>query len=224
LTHLHRPQVVQGLPGHVEKAAQGLGAQALLVLVPYYNKPTPEGLFRHFKEVASAVSVPVIVYNIPGRTGVNLTPETLGRIASECRNVVAVKEASGSLDQVSETLQRLPGFCVLSGDDSLALPMMAVGARGVVSVVANVAPAETARMCRAFLEGRADEARELHARLFPLVKALFVETNPIPVKTAMGLMGLASPELRLPLCGMSAENEKALRSALEAFGLPISKP
>jgi 4-hydroxy-tetrahydrodipicolinate synthase len=150
---------------------------------------------------------------------VNLLPKTLARLAKSRRNIVATKEAAGSLDQVSEILSLLPRFCVLSGDDSLTLPMMSVGATGVISVIANIAPKETAAMCRAALDGDFARARELHLRMFPLVKALFVETNPIPVKTAMGLMGLCDDGLRLPLCELSKENLPDLKDALENFGL-----
>ena len=206
----------------VEQAclAEKLGADALLVLVPYYNKPTQDGLHLHFKAVAEAVKVPIVVYNIPGRTAVNMLPATLARLAREYKNIRAVKEASGSLDQVSEIVGLLgPDFSVLSGDDSLTLPMLSVGARGVVSVVANVAPRETAEMCAAFLDGRTAQARELHLRLLPLVKALFLETNPIPVKAALAWLGRCSPEIRLPLTPLTAKNGALLRQALEDFGL-----
>ncbi len=206
----------------VEQAAlaESLGADALLVLVPYYNKPTQDGLLLHFKAVAQSVKVPIVVYNIPGRTGVNLLPSTLARLAREHKNIVATKEASGSLDQVSEIASLLGrDFSILSGDDSLTLPMLSVGAKGVISVVANVAPRETAEMCSSFHEGNAGRARELHARLFPLIKALFLETNPIPVKAALASLGLCSPELRLPLTPLSVKNRALLEQALEEFGL-----
>ena len=202
------------------QVAAALGADALLALVPYYNKPTQEGMFLHFREIARAVRVPLIAYNIPGRTAANMLPATLVRLAKACPNIVAVKEASGLLDQVSEIVGTAPaGFSVLSGDDSLTVPMMSVGARGVVSVVADLAPRDTARMCAAMLAGKPAEARRLHHKLFPLIKALFIETNPIPVKTAAGLMGLCSPELRLPLTPMAPENRAKLTAALKAAGL-----
>ncbi|HAH05171.1 MAG TPA: 4-hydroxy-tetrahydrodipicolinate synthase [Elusimicrobia bacterium] len=206
----------------VEEAleAQSWGASALLVLAPYYNKPTQGGLYLHFKAVADAVRVPVIVYNIPGRTGVNLQPATLARIAADCPNAEAVKEASGSLDQVSEILSLCrPGFSVLSGDDSLTLPMMAVGAQGTISVVSNLLPRETARMCAAALAGDYAKARRLHLQLFPLVKALFIETNPIPVKAAAHAMGLCANELRLPLTPMTPEGWQKLHPELVRAGL-----
>lgn len=202
------------------RAAEGWGADALLVLAPYYNKPTQGGLYLHFKAVADAVGLPIIVYNIPGRTGVNIQPQTLSRIAADCRNVLAVKEASGSLDQVSETLALAkPELKVLSGDDSLTLPMMSVGAAGVVSVVSNLLPKETSDLCRAALAGDFAKARRIHARLFPLIKALFIETNPIPVKAAAHAMGLCANELRLPLTPMSPEAWQKLHRELERAGL-----
>jgi 4-hydroxy-tetrahydrodipicolinate synthase len=202
------------------REAESLGADALLVLAPYYNKPTQEGLYQHFRAVARNTRLPVIVYNIPGRTAVNILPQTLRRIAADCPNVVAVKEASGSLDQVSEIVVGAPpGFAVLSGDDSLTVPMMAVGACGVISVAANVVPKETAAMCAAALAGDFKKARRLHLGLFPLVKALFVETNPIPVKAALEMMGLCGGAPRLPLTPLAAANRAALRRALAARSL-----
>ena len=202
------------------REAASLGADALLVLAPYYNKPTQEGLFQHFRAVARSVALPIVVYNIPGRTAVNIQPKTLARIALACRNVVAVKEASGSLDQVSEILCVCPkGFTVLSGDDSLTIPMMSVGARGVISVVANILPKDTASMCAAFLAGDMTTARRIHLKMFPLIKSLFVETNPIPIKAAASLLGLCRTELRLPLTAISPEARKSLVSALGKYGV-----
>jgi 4-hydroxy-tetrahydrodipicolinate synthase len=202
------------------REAESLGADALLVLAPYYNKPTQDGLYQHFRAVSRNTRLPVIVYNIPGRTAVNILPRTLLRIAADCPNVAAVKEASGSLDQVSEIVAgAAQGFAVLSGDDSLTVPMMAVGAAGVVSVVANVAPKETAAMCAAALAGDFKKARRLHRALFPLVKALFVETNPIPVKAALEMMGLCGGAPRLPLTALTAANRGLLRRELAARGL-----
>lgn len=201
------------------RAAASLGADALLVLCPYYNKPTQGGLFLHFKAVASAVRVPIVVYNIPGRTGVNLLPATLARLAKDCPNIRAVKEASGSLDQVSEILTLCPpDFSVLSGDDSLTLPMMSVGAKGVVSVVSNLVPRETSRLCAAALRGDFATARGLHLRMFPLIKALFIETNPIPVKAAAAALRLCANELRLPLTPISPENRRRLSQAMSRSG------
>jgi 4-hydroxy-tetrahydrodipicolinate synthase len=202
------------------REAETLGADALLLLAPYYNKPTQEGLFSHFCAVARATRLPVVVYNIPGRTAVNILPKTLARMAQACPNIVAVKEASGSLDQVSEILTLVPkSFSVLSGDDSLTLPMMSAGAKGVVSVVANVAPKATAELCAAVLSGKLAQARKIHLKLFPLIKALFIETNPIPVKAALELMGLCRGDLRLPLTRLEARNKPLLRAELRRAGL-----
>jgi 4-hydroxy-tetrahydrodipicolinate synthase len=204
----------------IAREAESLGADALLVLAPYYNKPTQDGLFEHFRAVARATRLPVIVYNIPGRTAVNIAPKTLARIAKACPNVVAVKEAAGSLDQVSEILTLTPpSFTVLSGDDSLTLPMMSVGARGVISVVSNIAPKQTAELCRAAIKGENAKAAKLHLKLFPLIKSLFIETNPIPVKAAAGLMGICRPDPRLPLTPIAPANLAALKKELKAFGL-----
>jgi 4-hydroxy-tetrahydrodipicolinate synthase len=202
------------------REAERWGAAALLVLAPYYNKPTQGGLYLHFKAVADEVSLPVIVYNIPGRTGVNISPSTLARLASDCGNVLAVKEASGSLDQASEILSLLPrGFSVLSGDDSLTLPMMSLGATGAISVVSNLLPKEARELCRAASKGDWARARKIHLRLFPLVKALFLETNPIPVKAAAHAMGLCENELRMPLTPMSPEAWQKLHKELERLGM-----
>lgn len=204
----------------VEQAreAESLGADALLVLAPYYNKPTQEGLYQHFRAVARESRLPLMIYNIPGRTAINIAPATVARLAKDCPNVASVKEAAGSLDQVSEILALAPRLDVLSGDDSLTLPMMAVGARGVVSVVSNVVPRETQRLCALFAAGKPAHAAALHLRLFPLIKALFVETNPIPVKAALAMLGLCRPEPRLPLTPLSTQNRAALRAALKEFG------
>jgi 4-hydroxy-tetrahydrodipicolinate synthase len=197
------------------RRVESWGADALLVISPYYNKPTQEGLFRHFSAAARAVRIPVVVYNIPGRTGVNLLPSTLARLAKALPNITATKEAAGSLDQVSEILSLCPpGFTVLSGDDSLTVPMMAVGARGVVSVASNAVPRELVRLCAAALRGDFETAGSAHLRLFPLFKALFLETNPIPVKAAVASTGLCSDEVRLPLVPMSPEPRKKLLEAL----------
>ena len=202
------------------REAESLGADALLVLAPYYNKPTQEGIYAHFSAVARESRLPIIAYNIPSRTGVNIEPKTMARIAKDLPTVVAVKEAAGSLDQVSEILSLTrPSFTVLSGDDSLTLPMMAVGARGVVSVVANVAPKATQALCEAALKGDYKRAAALHLKLFPLIKALFTETNPIPVKAALAMMGVCRPEPRLPLTPLSAHSRPALRKALKEFKL-----
>lgn len=202
------------------REAESLGADAVLLLTPYYNKPTQEGLYQHFRTVARGLRTPIIAYNIPGRTGVNLLPKTLLRLVQDVDNIIAVKEAAGSVDQVSEILAGTPArFTVLSGDDSLTLPMISVGAKGVVTVAGNIAPKQITELCSAALAGDKTKASRLHLKLFPLVKALFLETNPIPVKTALELMGLCSGRTRLPLTELSTENRKSLKAALRSFGL-----
>ena len=202
--------------------AKRAGADASLQVCPYYNKPTPEGQYRHFEKIAKEADIPIILYNIPGRTGITMTPETIARL-SKIETIVAVKEAAGSLDQVSQILS-LCDITVLSGDDSLTLPMMSVGAKGVISVAANIVPKDVAVMTHYALKGTYDKARELHYKLFPLCKVLFIETNPIPVKTAMEALGMIKGELRLPLCPMSEANTAALRKSLVDYGLlPASK-
>lgn len=199
--------------------AKKSGADAVLIITPYYNKPTQEGIYRHFKALSDAVDIPIIAYNIASRTGVNIEPKTMARL-SNIKNVVGVKEASGSLDQMSE-IKRLCGedFELISGDDSLTLPLLAVGGCGVISVVANIIPKDVADMVSAFLKGDVEKARRLHYKMLPLVKAMFIETNPIPVKTAMGMMGMIEPTLRLPMCEMSEENKEKLKAALKDYGL-----
>lgn len=202
------------------REAETLGADAVLLLAPYYNKPTQKGLYAHFSAVAKSTRLPVILYNIPGRTAVNVAPDTIAQLACDCPNLVAVKEAAGSLDQVSEILVKAPaGFTVLSGDDSLTLPMMSVGARGAISVVSNIAPRQASALCSEFLAGDVKSARNLHLKLFPLIKALFVETNPIPVKAALELMDVCRAEPRLPLTPLSGAHRLSLRNALKTFGL-----
>lgn len=202
-----------GLTRHAKKA----GADGVLLITPYYNKPTPEGQYQHFASVAKSVDIPIVLYNIPGRTGVNVSPATIARLA-KIENIVAIKESSGSMDQVSQ-IRQLCDITVLSGDDSLTLPMMAIGAVGVISVAANIFPNETAEMVRAFLKEEVEVARELHYRLLPLAQVLFIETNPIPVKTALALMLKIGLEFRLPLCPMQPENEARLKKVLKEYKL-----
>ncbi|MCS7249752.1 MAG: 4-hydroxy-tetrahydrodipicolinate synthase [candidate division WOR-3 bacterium] len=200
--------------------AEKLGADACLVVSPYYNKPTQEGLYYHFKEVSQSVKIPIILYNIPSRTGVNILPKTIERLVTECKNIIGIKEASGNLDQVSEIISRLGNnFVVLSGDDSLTLPILSLGGKGVISVLANILPKETHLLVKHFLEGNIFEAQKIHLKYFKLMKALFVETNPIPIKTAMNLMGLPAGELRLPLTPMTKENLEYLKSVLKELNL-----
>ena len=202
------------------KKVSALGVDGLLAIVPYYNKPTQEGMTAHFSELAKATRLPIVLYNIPGRTGVNMLPATALGLRAKFSNIVGIKEASGSLDQVSEIVNGADkDFVVMSGDDSLTLPMMAVGAKGVISVASNVAPAETARMCELFLDGDIAGAAELHHRLFPLIKALFCETNPIPVKYAASLLGLCSPEPRLPLTPLSQARRAGLKAEMIKAGV-----
>jgi 4-hydroxy-tetrahydrodipicolinate synthase len=202
------------------KHAQRVGADGALLISPYYNKPTQRGLYLHFKAVAEAVTIPLIPYNIASRTAVNIEPETFARLAADCPNIVAVKEASGNLEQMSRILQLTNRrLALLSGDDALTLPVLAIGGTGVISVVANLVPKDVAAMVRAFEEGKVKQAIEWHERLLPLVKAMFIETNPIPVKTAMGILGMIDPELRLPLCAMEGQNLEKLKAALAAYGL-----
>lgn len=198
-----------GLVAHAKKA----GASGVLVVTPYYNRPTQEGLYRHYEFLARKVDIPIVIYNVPGRTGVSIAPETIARL-SKIPAFVGVKEASGSLEQVSQIIS-LSDISVVSGDDSLTLPMISVGARGVISVTANVDPKRTSALVRSALSGDFKKAQRFHYELLPLSKALFVETNPIPVKTALSLMGLISNEMRLPLCAMKPENEKILKAALK---------
>ena len=201
-------------------AAARAGAQATLQVSPYYNKPEPDGMFNHFKAVGDEAGLPIVLYSIPSRTGREIAMETVVRLADEVEQVVAIKEAGGSLDRVSEIRNRT-SLDILSGDDSLTLPMMAVGANGVISVVANLVPGDVAAMADAMLKDDIVRAREMHLKMFPLVKAMFCETNPIPVKSAMAMLGLCREELRPPLSAPRAESRARIRRALEAYGLSL---
>jgi len=202
------------------KHALEAGADASLQVSPYYNRPTQKGLYEHFKHIADSVNIPIILYNIASRTGVNIEPETIARLASDCKNIQAVKEASGSLDQMSRIKQLCPkNFVLMSGDDSLTLPILSIGGTGIISVVANIVPRDVADLVIEFQKGNLEKARQLHYRLLPLIKAMFIETNPIPVKTAMGLLKLCEPDLRLPMCAISNENLEKLKKALGDYGL-----
>jgi len=196
------------------------GADASLQVSPYYNRPTQKGLYEHFKAIAQSVKIPIILYNIAGRTGVNIEPETIAKLAKDCKNIVAVKEASGSLDQMSRIKQLCPKeFDLISGDDGLTLPVLSIGGIGIISVVANIVPADVANLVLAFAKGELNKANALHYKLLPLIKAVFLETNPIPIKTAMGLLGMCESDLRLPMCSMSADNFEKLKKALRDYGL-----
>ena len=199
--------------------AKEAGADAALLITPYYNKPTQEGLFRHFAHVAERVDIPIVLYNVPGRTGVNLLPETVARLAA-IPNIVAIKEATADLRQAARIIELCgEAITVISGDDFTVLPLLSIGGKGVISVVSNIAPALMARVVDSFVAGDLAEARKAHYRLLPLAEAMFIETNPIPVKTALGLMGKIAPEFRLPLCPMSDKNRERLEAALRAAGL-----
>ena len=201
------------------KHAEKVGADASLQVSPYYNRPTQKGLYLHFKAIAESVKIPIILYNIASRTGVNIEPETFVKLAGT-KNIIGVKEASGSLDQMSRIRQLCPkDFLLISGDDSLTLPLMAIGGVGVISVVANIIPKDVADMCAAFEKGDIKKAEALHYKMLALTKSMFIETNPIPVKTAMGLMKMIDPEIRLPLCEMSPENKEKLVKALKDYKL-----
>ena len=202
-----------GLVQHAKK----IKADGVLVVTPYYNKPTQEGLYRHYEYLASRVDIPVVLYNVPGRTGVSIAPETVARL-SKIDNVVAIKEASGSMDQADQIMQ-LCDLPIISGEDSLTFPLIAIGARGVISVIANVVPRLVKGLVAAALAGNMEEARSLHKMLYPISKTIFIETNPIPVKTALGMMGKIKPELRMPLCEMRPENEAKLKAVLKKLGL-----
>lgn len=204
----------------ITRHAAKAGADASLQVSPYYNKPTQRGLYQHFRAIAGSVDIPIILYNIASRTGINIEPETIAELTQDCKNIVGIKEASGNLDQMSKIKALCgPDFQLISGDDSLTLPLLSIGGIGVISVVANIVPEDVAKMVAEFLKGNVKKAQELHYKLLPLIKAMFIETNPIPVKTAMGLMGLCGPELRLPLCSMSNENLEKLKKALKDYGL-----
>ena len=200
------------------KTAEKLGVDGALVVAPYYNKPSQEGLFRHFQAIAKSTSLPIMLYNIPGRCAVDIGADTVVRLAEACQNIVSIKEASGSVERVSELRARLPeAFTVLSGDDSLTLPFLAAGAVGVVSVASNLFPAEVGAIVRAFQSGDVRKAQELHGKMFRLFKDLFIEPNPVPAKTALFWRGVMSAEVRLPLCEMNEVNQTRLRKTLEAF-------
>lgn len=200
------------------RAAEKMGVDGMLVVAPYYNKPSQEGIFRHFQAIAQATTAPIMLYNIPGRCAVDIGPETVERLAMDCANIVAIKEAGGSVDRVSELRARLPeAFTILSGDDSLTLPFLSVGAVGVVSVASNLFPAEVVNLVQAFRAGDTKSAQEQHLKMLPVFKDLFIEPNPVPVKTALSWRGVMSAECRLPLCEMTAANQARLRKTLDAF-------
>ena len=222
-----RFQVIAGTGGnstdeavYLTKAAEQAGANASLQVAPYYNKPTQEGLFQHFRRIANATKLPIILYNVPGRCGIEIGIETVERLAGECQNIIGLKEASGAPDRVSQLRAALgPKFVILSGDDSLTLPFMAVGADGVISVASNVIPKEVAQMVRLFASGEAKAALKIHAKFFPLFRNLFIESNPGPVKAALAMKGLLEEEYRLPLVAMQPKNRETLAQTLASCGV-----
>lgn len=199
------------------KHAKAAGADACLLIAPYYNRPTQSGLFAHFIKIADTVNIPLILYNIPTRTGVNIEPETVARL-SEHKNIIAIKEASGNLDQITRIIS-LCNIVVLSGDDSLTLPILSIGGKGVISVASNIVPRDIAEMVNLFSKGDIVKAQRRNVELYPLFKILFIETNPVPVKTAMALMGMIDSEVRLPLVPLREENKVKLKKVLEEYGL-----
>ena len=205
---------------YLTKAAEEVGADGSLQVAPYYNKPTQEGLFQHFHAIARATKLPIVLYSVPSRCGVEIGVETVNRLAHDSVNIVGIKEAGGSADRISQLRAALgPKFTILSGDDSLTLPFMAVGAHGVVSVASNVIPRDVAHMVKAFTVGKVEVAQKLHQKYYPLFKDLFIETNPIPVKAALAMMGMIEEEYRLPLVAMSGKNRETLRNTLRCCGV-----
>jgi 4-hydroxy-tetrahydrodipicolinate synthase len=205
---------------HLTREAEKLGADGSLQVAPYYNKPTQEGLFQHFREIARNTKLPLVLYSIPGRCGVEIGVDTVKRLAAACKNIVGIKEAGGSCDRVSQLRAALDSrFEILSGDDSLTVPFMSVGAKGVISVASNVIPREVSQMVRASASGDAKKALQLHEKFYPLFKDLFIEGNPGPVKAALAMMGQIEEEYRLPLVPMTAKNRETLRATMKAVGL-----
>ncbi len=202
------------------KAAEEAGADGSLQVAPYYNKPTQEGLFQHFHAIARATRLPLVLYSIPGRCGIEISVDTVNRLAHDSVNIVGIKEAGGNADRVSQLRAVLgPKFNILSGDDSLTLPFMSVGADGVISVASNIIPKEVSHMVRAFAMGKPDIALKLHAKFYPIFKDLFIETNPVPVKAALAMMGVVEESYRLPLVPMASKNREALKKTLKACGV-----
>lgn len=200
--------------------ARKVKADGILVITPYYNKPTQEGLYQHFKKISEGVKLPLIIYNVPGRTSVNILPQTVARIYKDCKNVIGIKEASAVLDQITQIMTLVDRkFLLLSGSDEVTLPVLSVGGRGVISVVANIMPRETHELVNSFLKGDLRKSRKHQLYLFNVIKALFIETNPIPVKTALAMMGMIDPILRLPLCPMSEANSDKLKLVIKEYKL-----
>lgn len=201
---------------YLTEHAEKVGANGSLQVAPYYNKPTQEGLFQHFREIARKTKLPIVLYSIPGRCGIEIGVETVQRLARECRNIIGIKEAGGNPDRVSQLRATLgPRFEVMSGDDALTLPFMALGAQGVISVASNVIPRPVAQMVRAYASGKTQAALKIHQQYYPLFKDLFIETNPIPVKAALAILGHIQEEYRLPLVPMSAKNRETLKATMK---------
>lgn len=202
------------------KYAESIGADGALVVNPYYNKPTPEGLYRHFKAIADSVKIPIMVYNIKGRTGVNVETSTLIRLINDCKNIIAVKEASGDINQMKEVIEKSPSdFCVLSGDDGITLDLIKAGGDGVVSVASNIIPKEMVDMVKASLESNFEKAREINDKLQPFFEVEFIETNPIPIKAALALQGKINEVYRLPMCELSDVSKEKLKQVMAHMGL-----
>ena len=198
--------------------ARQVKADAALVITPYYNKPTQEGMYEHYKKISEVVDLPIVIYNVPARTGVNILPETVAKIYKDCNNVIGIKEASGVLDQITKIMTLVDNkFLLLSGSDEVTLPILSVGGAGAISVSANIVPEQNHLFIDSFLKGDFKKAKDAQLYLYDLIKMLFIETNPIPVKTALGLMGLIEPNLRLPLCKMTSDNLEKLKSALKRY-------
>ena len=205
---------------YLTQAAERVGADGSLQVAPYYNKPSQAGLYQHFKAIARATKLPLVLYSIPGRCGIEIAVDTVKRLAADCKNIVGIKEAGGSADRVSQLRAALGAkFTILSGDDSLTLPFMSVGAQGVISVASNVIPREVSQMVNAFARGEVKQAAQLHAKFYPVFKDLFLETNPVPVKAALAMLGVVAEEYRLPLVAMSAANRAQLKATLKACGI-----
>jgi 4-hydroxy-tetrahydrodipicolinate synthase len=205
---------------YLTEHAEKVGADGSLQVAPYYNKPTQEGLFQHFREVARCTRMPIVLYNIPGRCGIEIGVDTVKRLAQQCKNIIGIKEAGGNPDRVSQLRAALgPRFEIMSGDDALTLPFMAVGAQGVISVASNVIPRQVAQMVEAYAAGKTQAALRLHQKYYPVFKDLFIETNPVPVKAALAMLGQIEEEYRLPLVPMSAKNRETLRATLKTIGV-----
>jgi 4-hydroxy-tetrahydrodipicolinate synthase len=205
---------------YLTKEAEKAGADGSLQVAPYYNKPTQEGLFQHFRAIAEATKLPIVLYSIPGRCGIEIGVDTVKRLAAACKNIIGIKEAGGSCDRVSQLRAALgPKFEILSGDDSLTIPFMSVGAQGVISVSSNIIPREVSQMVNAYAAGQTKKALQLHQRFYSVFKDLFIETNPVPVKAALAMKGLMEEEYRLPLVPMSAKNKETLRATLRTAGI-----